>query len=137
MGAAAVTRLLLVDDDESTRLILRRFLESAREGLVVEEAANGEDAIRLLKERAFDAVLSDYRMGLITGIDVLQFALKTRPEAARVLMTGFADPALEGAARHRAQVHAFLEKPISTREFESLLEAHLFPLLTDRAPRAG
>lgn len=129
MGHSSMPTLLLVDDDESTRMILCRFLRRAAPGLALAEAQNGEEAIRLLTHQAFDAVLSDYRMGLVTGIDVLAFAAKRHPQAIRVLMTGFADPALETAARTRAQVHAFIEKPMSTREFEQLLETHLLALL--------
>lgn len=128
-------RLLLVDDDHSTRLILRRFLDRVQPPLEVEEAANGETAIQALEARRFDAVLSDYRMGVVTGLDVLAFALQRQPHAIRVLMTGFADPSLERAAHARAQVHAFLEKPMSTREFESILTEKLISLLPDRAAR--
>lgn len=128
-------RLLLVDDDEPTRLILRRFLVAARPDLHVEEAANGEQAIAALKERAFDCVLSDYRMGLATGIDVLAFALQRDPGTTRILMTGFSDPMLERAAQMRAKVHGFIEKPMSTREFEALLREHLLPRLP--APPEG
>lgn len=124
-----MTRLLLVDDDESTRMILRRFLQKAAPALVVEEASNGEEAIKRLADSPFDAVLSDYRMGLVTGLDVLAFALKRHPDAIRVLMTGFADPTLESVARTRARVHGFIEKPMSTREFELMVQTHLLALL--------
>jgi len=124
-----MTRLLLVDDDDSTRMILRRFLQRAAPQLVVVEAHNGEDAIQRIANDPFDAVLSDYRMGLVSGLDVLAFALLRQPDAVRVLMTGFADPSLATAAKARAKVHAFIEKPISTREFEEVVRGSLLALL--------
>lgn len=128
-------RLLLVDDDESTRLICRRLLKrlAPETELEVVEATNGEEAIAALEAGRFDAVLSDYRMGVVTGIDVLDHARKRQPEALRVLMSGFADPAIVDGARRRAGIHDFIEKPMSNQEFQGLLERHLVSHL--RAPR--
>lgn len=105
------------------RLICRRYFErwSPPSGLEVSEAESGERAIELLGEREFDCVLSDYRMGAVTGIDVLAYALKTRPETIRIIMTGFAGAALMKDATERARVHEFLEKPITSDELEKLL----------------
>lgn len=129
-----MARLLLVDDDESTRLILRRFLSRQTPPLEVHEAANGEEAIRRLDAEPFDLILSDYRMGVVTGVDVLAHALQRRPATLRVLMSGFADPALERAAQERARVHAFIEKPMSTREFEALVSQRVLSLLSAGRP---
>lgn len=122
--------LLLVDDDESTRLLCRRFFKRLAEpGVEVVEAANGEEALERLSEARVDCVLSDYRMGLVTGLDVLEAALRTQPRARRVLMSGFADPALQATVQRRALAHAFLEKPISMPDFEALLAREVVPLL--------
>lgn len=126
-------RLLLVDDDESTRFLCRRFFRKAvGERIEVEEAASGEEAIEALARGRFDCVLSDYRMGAASGIDVLAHALRSQPDARRVLMSGFADPALVETARREARIDAFIEKPLSTHEFDQSLRAEVIaPLLGD------
>lgn len=126
-------RVLLVDDDESTRLLCSRFFrKQAGERLVVEEARSGEEAIEALARGRYDCILTDYRMGAASGIDVLVHALRAQPEARRVLMSGFADPALVEKARREARIDAFIEKPLSLVEFDQSLRAEvLTPLLGD------
>lgn len=124
-------KLLLVDDDESTRLICRRFFRRHGE-IEILEAVNGEEALAVLASTRVDCVLSDYRMGVVTGLDVLERALDAQPHARRILMSGFADPFLHRAADERAKVHEFFEKPVSMPDFETLLERRVMPLL--RAP---
>jgi len=139
----ASVRILLVDDDESMRMICLRFLARCMDGsLVVEEAKSGEDAIEMLRDRAFDCILSDFRMGAVTGIDVLAFAKKERPKAIRILFTGYAAPAIHSDAIARARVHEFLEKPMTKEELESLLTEHMIerylkPLARKKAQEIG
>ncbi|MDL1951882.1 response regulator [Acidobacteria bacterium ACD] len=55
-------RLLLVDDEAPARRRLRRLLASLPDVAVAGEAANGPDAVRLIRESPSDAVLLDVRM---------------------------------------------------------------------------
>lgn len=120
--ASALPRLLIVEDDDATRLVCARFFRKlGLPGLLVDEARNGEEAIAALERERYDAVLSDYRMGLVSGIDVLRAALEKQPDAARFLMSGFADPMIVTAAHEHAKVHAFIEKPMSNDELEAAL----------------
>jgi CheY-like chemotaxis protein len=131
-------RILLVDDDEPTRLICRRFLARlAGEPLDLEEAADGAAAMERLRSTAYDGILCDHRMGTVSGVDVLAFARERQPGAFRALMTGFADPSLVEAARARAAVDAFIEKPMTSREFEDVLQ-HRFlePMMEAKRPGA-
>lgn len=124
-------RLLVVDDEEHTRLLCRRVV--ARSALVeLHEASSGEEALALLATTPFDCVLSDYRMGEVDGIAVLAATLRDQPLAARVLMSGFAEPAVLEAARSRADIHGFIEKPMTAADFEralcrDVLEKHCMP----------
>jgi light-regulated signal transduction histidine kinase (bacteriophytochrome) len=62
--------LLVVDDDETNRDILKRHLE--RQGYSVEESASGSDAVAKLRAIPFDAVLLDLVMPEMNGLDVLR-----------------------------------------------------------------
>lgn len=116
-------RLLLVDDDETMRMVCRRFFERSPPacGIVVSEAESGEQAIEMLRDNGYDCVLSDYRMGAVTGLDVLAFALSHRPKAVRIMMSGFGSPDLVSTANIKARIHDFIEKPMTNRELETAL----------------
>lgn len=116
-------RLLLVDDDETMRMVCRRFFERSppARGIVVSEAESGEQAIDMLRDNEYDCVLSDYRMGAVTGLDVLAFALSHRPKAVRIMMSGFGSPDLVSTANVKARIHDFIEKPMTNRELETAL----------------
>jgi two-component system response regulator AtoC len=68
--APASKRVLIVDDEESTRLLLERILESVA-GLQMTLAGNGEEALELLSGRSFDLILLDLLMPGIGGIEAL------------------------------------------------------------------
>lgn len=62
--------ILVVDDHPVNRDLLRQLLE--REGHTIVEAADGEEALARLEERAFDAVLLDVLMPRLNGVEVLR-----------------------------------------------------------------
>jgi two-component system response regulator ResD len=81
---------LVVDDEPSMRRILRRTLEA--ENFHVEEAKDGESALRLIQARPepFDLVLTDLSMPLIDGRQVSETLSRYRPSVAILCMS--ADP---------------------------------------------
>ncbi|MFC4605428.1 response regulator [Rhodococcus kronopolitis] len=86
MSAAAVLRILLVDDHPVVRAGLRALL-SSHEGLdVVAEASSGEQALELVASLRPDVVLMDLRLG--AGIDGAQAtaAITARPDPPRVVV---------------------------------------------------
>lgn len=86
-------RVLVVDDDEVMRKLLREVL--AREGYVVELASSGEEAVRALSAQKYPIVLSDIRMLEMDGMAVLREVKKSGTRSAVILMTGFGS--MEGA----------------------------------------
>ncbi len=67
--------ILLVEDDETIRSMLRRFLQG--KGYTVSEAADGEQALAVLRERPFDLVLLDTLLPGRSGLDVLRCLRQT------------------------------------------------------------
>ena len=81
VARTAATRVLVVDDEESVRTLMRRFL--AREGYDVEEASTGPEGLRKARERRPDAITLDVMMPGMDGWEVLA-ALKADPELAEI-----------------------------------------------------
>jgi CheY-like chemotaxis protein len=78
---ARVRRLLVVDDEEAMRLLLRVNLPLS--GFEVVEAANGHDALELARRERFDLVLLDVMLPGMSGIEVAE-ELRRDPRTAHV-----------------------------------------------------
>lgn len=105
------TRILLVEDDTLTRKNIATFLR--RSQLEVDEAANGEEAIRLITSiDQYDVLVSDLRMpGMADGLDVVTCQQQVSPGTACILVTAFGSAQLQQQAQTLGVV--YVEKPIS------------------------
>lgn len=110
-------RILLVDDDQSMRLALRRALD--REGYCVFEAGNGLEALKQIDTHPVDLVITDIIMPDSEGIE-LTFALRKRyPEVPVIAMSGGGEWAPEpylAIARTAGAAHIF-SKPFAMNDF--------------------
>jgi DNA-binding response OmpR family regulator len=79
-------RILLVEDHDSTRLLLAQLLTET--GYHVTQAHDGETALNLLKQETFDIVLTDIVMGNVDGVEVLYTARQLVPRPVVILLTG-------------------------------------------------
>ena len=79
-------KILVVEDEHAIRLALKGLLK--REGHEVQLAEDGEVATSLLRDQAFDLVITDLALGCgASGMDVLRVAKEERPETAVVMIT--------------------------------------------------
>jgi CheY-like chemotaxis protein len=79
----AAIRVLVVDDDPGVRYTLREILSS--EGLLVDEAADGAEALLRLEARPAPLVVTDLRMPGMDGMELLR-RLAARSPAPRVVV---------------------------------------------------
>ena len=84
------TRVLIVDDSARARDGLRALLATWPEITVAGEAANGQDALRLVAERLPDAVLMDLQMPVMDGIQATQMIKQQWPTITVVALTMYA-----------------------------------------------
>lgn len=87
--AGAGRRILVVDDEEFIRALVRERLEIA--GYSVDEACNGKDALSKLADSPFTVLLTDIRMPEMDGITFLREATKVYPEIAGIVMSAHAE----------------------------------------------
>jgi len=117
--------VLLVDDDADLRGVLE-FALTGMPGVEVHCASSGEDALALAKAKPVDLVLTDFRMGGMTGVELLQALRKNGvwPRLGAVLMSGDDDERLLVQA-HAAGARQFWRKPVSAtklRQYVNSLE---------------
>ena len=89
--------MLLVDDERSIRLVLRRTL--AKDGWAVEEVGDGAAAVALLDDerRSWAAIVLDVTLPGVSGIEIYRRLQARRPDLARrvVLTTGASSDLLD------------------------------------------
>ena len=110
-------RVLLVDDEEDIRLVMRVGLNLANEDLVVVgEAADGESALQLADELDPTIVVLDQRMPGLSGLETAAALLERRPGQRMMLCSAFLDDtlrreALEAGFRQCIQKHEIPQLP--------------------------
>jgi EAL domain-containing protein (putative c-di-GMP-specific phosphodiesterase class I) len=112
------TRLLLAEDDDLLRRVFARAFRD--DGFEIEVAADGEAALALLRQKKFDAILTDISMPRVTGIELLRAVREHDADVPIVLMTGGPELATAlQAIEHGA--FRYLVKPIELSELKSVV----------------
>jgi CheY-like chemotaxis protein len=113
-----MNRILIVDDFQPARIVLREKLEMR--GYACQEAANGLEALETLQTTHFDLVITDNKMPIMTGLELVQ-SLTKQPSEQRppiILVTGHPSHHLYSEAR-QAGVLGVFKKPYEDRELFS------------------
>ena len=105
----ATPRLLVVDDEEIVLVALRETLR--QEGYAVSTAQNAVQALELLRENQFAAVLTDQQMPMLTGLEFLSQVKKNQPDASRILITAVLNLTTVIDAINKTEVFRFILKP--------------------------
>lgn len=114
--------VLLVEDDEGVRRVLRKALLGR--GYRVETATNGREALGLLSEHVFDVVVSDINMPELNGIQLLRAVRAHDLELPVLLMTGAPDVETASLAVELG-AQQYLLKPIDLGRLERGVERAL------------
>ena len=111
-------RLILIDDDDSVRVVLAEQLRDL--GARVDDFASGRSAIASLKasNSTPDLVLSDFAMPKLNGLETLREIEKISPGTKCILMTGYADD----ERLTESPGFAIVRKPIDMRKLSSAFE---------------
>ena len=119
-----MARILLVDDDVSTRDLLKRALES--DGHVVETAGDGAEALDRLSPGAkhFDLLFTDLDMPVLSGMELAEQASAQNRGLKIILMSGFPDQ-LDRASRVAARRLGTLAKPFTIEQARSIVRTVL------------
>jgi len=114
--------ILIVDDDRSLRKMLTFVL--IKEGYRVEEAVNGVEALKKLKGRNFDLVISDIRMPDLNGIELLKKIKSHDQDLPVIMITAYAatNDAIEAM---KLGAEDYIMKPFSLDELKIIITKSL------------
>lgn len=111
--------LLIIEDDNDFRDLISMVFSEA--GHIVDEAADGEAAMELIRRRKYDVVLSDVKLPKISGLDILRETKFISPNTEVLMMTGFGS--MESAVEAmKMGAYDYLQKPFGMTELEMRLE---------------
>lgn len=111
-----MANILVVDDQKVLRKNLAFYLKS--QGYSVDTADSGEEALEKLKSTYFDIIISDYKMGKVSGYDLMKQSKQLHPTSEFIMITGFGNiPLAVDAVKNGAS--DFIPKPF---EYVTILE---------------
>ena len=115
-------RILVVDDEEMNRDLLQQILE--REGYQVATAADGREALALLRQETFHVVLTDLKMPGMTGVEVIRELKTLAPFTMGIIHTayGSVETAVEAM---QAGAYDYVTKPIRRDELLVVIQRAL------------
>jgi len=118
--------VLVVDDEERILNIFKRVL--TKEGYVVKATVRGREALELLEENAFDAIILDYHMPDVHGRVIAEHLIQNRSDLrGRLILTTGDDLAQDFQRLAREAGAATLAKPFQIQEMLSIVNATARP----------
>src|SRR4030066_2038221 len=113
--------VLLVDDEEQFLKVLSQRLEGR--GIKVDTSTSGEDALKRVEGKDFDAIILDLAMPGISGLETLKRIRSENPDVQIIMLTGHG-PVEKGVEAVKAGAVDFLEKPADLNKIlEKVAEA--------------
>ena len=114
-----VKRILVVDDEENTRIGLSKLL--SQEGFQVESAANGNDALEMLGQHKINLVISDINMPDMNGLVFLRELSRKFPSTNVIMITAYGGVESYLEAMNLG-AYEYLHKPVRLDELRSVMK---------------
>ncbi len=116
--------ILLVDDDPILLQALPHTISLRMSGVQVETADSASEALDLVQQQEYDAVVSDIKMPGMDGLDLLEQVLERYPDIPVLLITGHGEHELAIRAL-RGGAYDYIQKPIDRDDFVASLSRAL------------
>jgi DNA-binding NtrC family response regulator len=121
--AEQLKRILVVDDEENTRIALTRIL--SREGYQVQAAANGLEALNSLRDYPAELIITDLNMPEMNGLAFLKELNRTYPSSNVIMITAFGEVESYLEALNLGAFE-YLNKPLRLEDLRKLM-VKMFP----------
>ncbi|MBC8479372.1 MAG: response regulator [FCB group bacterium] len=118
-------KILIVDDEVRLCNLIKRGLEQLSDGYEIHTANSGMQAIEILKKGSFDVIVTDIRMPVISGIELLNRADEFQKNLQKIIMTGHGsmDGDLQAALKQNKPINYF-KKPLSFEVLHNTIAAN-------------
>jgi putative nucleotidyltransferase with HDIG domain len=110
-------QILFVDDEPNVLNGLQRMLRGFRKDWDMHFASSGAEALDIIETKPIDVIISDMRMPGMNGAELLREAMRRRPGAVRMILSGQADSDL--IVKAIGVAHQFISKPCDSETFKS------------------
>ncbi len=123
MPLASVLKVMIADDQQTSRLLIRSALSDI--GITnVAMAKDGDEALQMVMKSPVHLVISDYHMPKLNGVELLRAVRAHAPtqKSAFFLLTGVEDTEFLKLAMS-LKVNNYLKKPVSVPELKKKIEA--------------
>ena len=114
-------KILIVDDEENIRKVIREYLEF--EGFLCFEASNGEEAIKMCKENSYDLIVLDIMMPKIDGFTVAKEIRKK--QSVPIIMLSARSEEYDQLYGFDVGIDDYVTKPFSPKELVARIKANL------------
>ncbi len=121
-AAMSKKQILIVDDEKPILTVLENSLKKL--DYHVATATDGFVALDYLLEQPFDLVITDYNMGEIDGLELLEAIHYAQPSAQVIMITAYGSDALKAETR-RLQAYRYLTKPLEINTFRQVVQEAL------------
>jgi eukaryotic-like serine/threonine-protein kinase len=111
-------RLLIVDDEER---ILTALKSRFRERYHVFTTTDGTKALDFLRRYPMHVIISDQRMPVMPGVELLRRSREISPRSVRILLTGYSDLAAIAGSINEGEVYRFISKPWDNDELQRVV----------------
>ena len=115
-----MNRILFVDDEPKVLEGLQRMLYPLRSEWEMEFVCSGHQALQRLSETEFDVLVTDIRMPVMTGIELLSEVIERYPQVIRLVLSGTVDQEL--TLRSAAVAHQYMVKPCDANTLRAKVE---------------
>lgn len=108
-------KILVVDDEVPNLRLLRRVLSDSHE---IFEAQSAQEGLAYLAKEEISLIITDQRMPSMTGVQLLEQSLTVRPNAIKILLTGYTDVQALIDAINAGHVYKYIPKPWDADELK-------------------
>ncbi len=111
--------VLFVDDEEAILRSLKMLFKSQYQ---VKTTTDGNEAINIVKKEKVHVIVSDQRMPIMPGVEVLRSVKEVSPNTMRLLLTGYSDWSAMVGSVNEGEVFRFINKPWVNEEIKATVE---------------
>ena len=121
-----VKRILIVDDDEDDFFITSEYIKKIpSNNFIIDWSYNYKDALQKLTSNEYDIYFVDYRLGIKTGMDLLEDAITTGCEAPIILLTGKGTQEIDVKAMESGAYDYLIKSELNTEKLERCIRYSL------------